>query len=80
MTDTAVYSSTFPSTTFSQLHGMICYEGRTWPKPTDKLMKLLMCKEGKDNHSYVYVCNAKGEWEFKKNGFYYAGNRSLMIS
>ena len=38
-------------------------------------MKLLMCKEGKDNHSYVYVCNAKGEWEFKKNGFYYAGNR-----
>ena len=54
---------------------MICYEGRTWPKPTDKLMKLLMCKEGKDNHSYIYMRNAKGEWEFKKNGFYYAENR-----
>ena len=34
-----------------------------------------MCKEGKDNHSYIYMRNAKGEWEFKKNGFYYAENR-----
>ena len=34
-------------------------------------MKFLMCKEGKNNPSYIYMWKAKGEWEFKKNGFYY---------
>ncbi|CAE8642331.1 unnamed protein product [Polarella glacialis] len=46
----------------------ICYEGRTWADPDAKLMKYLQCREGNEDHSFVYTRQGSS-WKFDGNGF-----------
>eukprot|EP00747_Dinoflagellata_sp_TGD_P167216 gnl/TRDRNA2_/TRDRNA2_191228_c0_seq1.p1 gnl/TRDRNA2_/TRDRNA2_191228_c0~~gnl/TRDRNA2_/TRDRNA2_191228_c0_seq1.p1 ORF type:complete len:469 (+),score=69.35 gnl/TRDRNA2_/TRDRNA2_191228_c0_seq1:61-1467(+) len=48
----------------------VCYKGRTWSDPSEKLMKYLQCRENDaDSHSFVYFRDESGTWKYVGNGF-----------
>lgn len=48
----------------------LCLEQLTWSNPNSLQMAYLQCMVGDtSHHSFLYMRNAAGEWEFRGNGF-----------